>query len=450
MTIHQGIFTDGLGEGVVVGLAVVFPITRSRLYDNGSGKHGQNAVVQIVDIIVGRLIDLIAPDLEAQGVGATTVGYVRNCSLLDDLYPVTGNEGIFLHKVIAAVALGLAVVDERVAIRTECEGLGMDDQLAVFIGDLVVFRDVLVGGVQNHDRQGVVCGAVPYVGNLVQGGDLGSVTIHEGRLLADDVTVPAVGDSVVGPFMTLGDHRDLSGKNGQLAADVGDVKVDRYVVVVGIHDRHHGVVVHRSVPYVGNSVGGQHNGLMIRRERGFVADGVVFPALSLAVVGEFVAFGDDGNGSRVDHQHTVDVGDVVVGGYVGILGIHNGYRDHVVHRAFPCVGDLCQRKDMGALSLGQGGFLADGEIVLAMRLAVIGPGTVGSQDGYGTDLHRQNTCNKADHVIVRLDAILTAADGDTVLVYGYRGLTDYGLGAEQSGLQDLTVDQVVHGDAFSR
>ena len=151
MTVYQRIFTHGLGVGAVVGLAVVFPITRSRLYDNGSGKHGQNAVVQIVDIIVGRLVDLIAPDLEAQGVGATTVGYVRDCSLLDDLYPVTGNEGIFLHKVIAAVALGLAVVDERVAIRTECEGLGMDDQLAVFIGDLIVFRDVLVVGVQNHD-----------------------------------------------------------------------------------------------------------------------------------------------------------------------------------------------------------------------------------------------------------------------------------------------------------
>ena len=276
------------------------------------------------------------------------------------------------------------------------------------------------------------------------------MTDHEGSLGADRVIVPAMGDSVVGPFMALGDHRDLSGKNGQLAADVGDDEIVRYVVVVGIHDRHHGVIVHRAIPYVGDGIGGQHNGLVICRNGCFVADGVAFPALSLAVVSEFMAVGDDGNGSRVDHQRTVDVGDVVVVGYVGILGIHNGYRDFVVNGAFPCVGDRCQCENMGAMSLGQRCFLADGEIVSAMRLAVIGPGAVGGQDGYGTDLHRQYTRNKTDDVIVRLDVVLVAADGDTVLVHGHRGLTDYSLRADQSGLQDLTVDQVAHGNAFSR
>ena len=105
---------------------------------------------------------------------------------------------------VAVPAPGFTVVDEFVTLGDDRDGLGVDDQLAANVGDLVITRYAFAVGVQNVYRNFVVGGAVPHVGDLGQGQNLGSVTLHQRGLIADSVAVLTVGRSVVCPETVIG------------------------------------------------------------------------------------------------------------------------------------------------------------------------------------------------------------------------------------------------------
>ena len=177
------------------------------------------------------------------------------------------------------------------ALGDDCDGQGPDHQLAAFVGDFVVVRHILVAVVENTDSESILGRAVPHVGDLKQGIHLGLVTVHERRRLADGVAAPAMSLTVVDPVHIVGNDRDGSGIDDQLAALVGDLVIFGYLRAGRIRNSHRDPVCESALPHVGDLGQGQGFGSVAVHQGSLLADGMAAPAMGGSVVGPGVIIG---------------------------------------------------------------------------------------------------------------------------------------------------------------
>ena len=196
------------------------------------------------------------------------------------------------------------------------EGVALDGHGVVGVGrsvgghgDVVIGHVLALGAAQAVDGRDTVLGDAGYRGGKRRVGG-GVVVVHLG--------------------LRIGRDGDGSRVDGQLAVDLGHVgEVRGLVVAVGVLDDE--AVVHDVLALVAH-VGGRAGGRGLDGEAlGQAARGDLLLAGTVAgerdaVVGLGVARGGEGHGRVVlcDGQRAVDVGDLVVGGHVGVAVLDNG------------------------------------------------------------------------------------------------------------------------------
>ena len=340
--------------------------------------------------------------------------------------------------------MGLTVVFPFPILGDDGDGLGGDGQLAVLVGNGVVLGHIRVGSIPNRHRNGVVGRAVPHVGDLKEGVCLGSVAVHKRGVLADGVTAPAMGFSVVDPVVILGQDGNGTLMHRQRAFRKGDgVVVEGYGAVAARNSHAASVNGDRRAACVGlRADEGRRQGLAVCQ----AVNGYGRSPQGGSVVDLFRRIRRYGDGARRDGEHTRGLLEGIVGGLICSGAIPNGQHKAVFYGALVDVGDARCLFDGGGVTLDQGRLGGDGEAAVGMGRSVILEGFVlgGKADQPG--LYGELAVYVADVVVARDVSAVRPLDGDlqSVVRSALRRVGDGGAGGDEGGL--ARGDLLVGGD----
>ena len=345
---------------------------------------------------------------------------------------------------VTVPAMGVAVVDPLVTLGNDRNGQGPDGQRAVFVGDLVVMRGILTVLVQDVYGEGVLCRAVPHVGDG-DGlrGDLNAVTLDQRGAFPNEGLVMGVSRTVVGPGVVDGQYGDGALVDRQRARLEGHAVIAQLDRGVALGDGHAGLV---NGDFPGADLG-------LRADRGggegLSAHQIVhrhrLTQQGRAVVGLIDGVGGDhdGTGGYAERTGLGHLQHVVVG-LIDLGLVTDLQRKDVGHVALADVGNTGCPDHQGGVTRNQGGIGGDGEPAVGLGFAVVHEGMTLGGIANGLGLHSQRTVHVADLVVARDVPTVGALDGDgkEILRAALNHVGDLGLADR---LRNLPADDLLVG-----
>ena len=275
------------------------------------------------DLVIGRGLGRAVPDVYDLGQG-------------NGLGSVALHQGGLVAEGVAVPAVGISVVDPVVILGDDRDGSGRDRQQAVFVGDLIVLRQILAVGSADSDGDHVIGGAVPNVYDLGQGFHLRRMPLHKikGRDGSVGKSRSVVDPGIIGREDGHGALGDCQGACGAGKGIVGHIHGSFAA------DDGHACLVHSHDGGTDGGAGSQQvgrQGLPLRK----VVHRYGFSRQGGAVIGLLGIIGRYGNGTGEDTDRAgLGLLEDVVGGLILALAVSDEQGETVLHLALADVGDL--------------------------------------------------------------------------------------------------------------